>query len=663
MKIIALLLLSLSIKITLVSTKKLKKRSKRAQTNLIHDEKVSGYNLLDFLFQNYVADIRPVRNVNENITVTLDVFPFQLLGLDEKNQILTSYLWVRQRWKDPKLTWNPAQFNNITEIRIPCHKVWLPDIVLYNNADPNFDRAMDTNIIVRSTGDIMWDQPYITRTSCQLQVGDFPFDQQECDFIFGSWTYHGGQLDIIKSIDETTGKPLEEADITDFVPNLEWQVTAMPVRREESTFSCCIEVYPIIEFKMKLKRKSKFYVFNLIIPCFLISLLAPFTFYLPAHSGEKVSLGVTVLLALTVFQLLVAEIMPPNDIIPLIGKYYIATMATISLSTALSILVLNVHHCGDFPNEPPKWIERFAFEVLEPWLGFDIPINYDHADKSIDVRLIPDQQANQNNSAFQRQKTKLKSYFQRTDPFKKYFLDQKNRNLLEKAREGEIFFTTESNLDEMDEDVTDSGNDESHNNSLSSDSFGFTTTSSEKVTTSIFEDSKSLCSEIRTLSKDLEKTINDNNVKTLNQEHQGHDSLRNSNSHQKLNLGGKILQHLIHSKFDDFGSAAAEKPNNKLRKKYLTRPISNGCIATGYDRTATGIDEHLYEPLNLYGASPTPNFHSKLDDDDIDYSGHKLVKETNSKEILTMIKHEMMIITEELKIRQVRDNVKFKWNR
>ena len=112
MKIIALLLLSLSIKITLVSSKKLKlrKRYKRASsTNLIHDEKVSGYNLLDFLFQNYVADIRPVRNVNENITVTLDVFPFQLLGLDEKNQILTSYLWVRQRWKDPKLTseWPP----------------------------------------------------------------------------------------------------------------------------------------------------------------------------------------------------------------------------------------------------------------------------------------------------------------------------------------------------------------------------------------------------------------------------------------------------------------------------------------------------------------------------------------------------------------------------
>lgn len=52
----------------------------------------------------------------------------------------------------------------------------------------------------------------------------------------------------------------------------------------------------------------------------MISFLAPLGFYLPADSGEKVSLGVTVLLALTVFQLLVAESMPPSESVPLIGQ-------------------------------------------------------------------------------------------------------------------------------------------------------------------------------------------------------------------------------------------------------------------------------------------------------------------------------------------------------
>ena len=45
-------------------------------------------------------------------------------------------------------------------------------------------------------------------------------------------------------------------------------------------------------------------------------------FCLPPESGEKVALGVTVLLAMTVYQLLIAETIPPtSDDIPLIGTH------------------------------------------------------------------------------------------------------------------------------------------------------------------------------------------------------------------------------------------------------------------------------------------------------------------------------------------------------
>ena len=45
-------------------------------------------------------------------------------------------------------------------------------------------------------------------------------------------------------------------------------------------------------------------------------------FFLPPESGEKVSLSVTVLLAMTVYQLLIAETIPAtSEVIPLIGKH------------------------------------------------------------------------------------------------------------------------------------------------------------------------------------------------------------------------------------------------------------------------------------------------------------------------------------------------------
>ncbi|XP_075404762.1 neuronal acetylcholine receptor subunit alpha-10 [Tenrec ecaudatus] len=129
----------------------------------------------------------------------------------------------------------------------------------------------------------------------------------------------------------------------------------MPARRRVLTYGCCSEPYPDVTFTLLLRRRAAAYVCNLLLPCVLISLLAPLAFHLPADSGEKVSLGVTVLLALTVFQLILAESMPPAESVPLIGKYYMATMTMVTFSTALTILIMNLHYCGPSARPVPAW--------------------------------------------------------------------------------------------------------------------------------------------------------------------------------------------------------------------------------------------------------------------------------------------------------------------
>lgn len=59
----------------------------------------------------------------------------------------------------------------------------------------------------------------------------------------------------------------------------------------------------------------------MILPSILITIVGFLGFLIPADSGEKVSMGVTTLLSMTVFLMVVAENMPPNsDSVPLIGN-------------------------------------------------------------------------------------------------------------------------------------------------------------------------------------------------------------------------------------------------------------------------------------------------------------------------------------------------------
>ncbi|XP_069000052.1 neuronal acetylcholine receptor subunit alpha-10-like [Embiotoca jacksoni] len=312
--------------------------------------------LLTNLFSNYTNALRPVEDTDYIINVTLQITLSQIIDMDERNQILTTYLWIRQVWMDAYLTWKKEDYDGLDTIRIPSSYVWRPDIVLYNSADDEFSSSMETNVVLRNDGQLMWDQPAITKSSCSVDVAFFPFDMQQCHLTFGSWTHNGNQMDLINALDS--------ADLTDFVPNVEWEVLGMPAKKNVILYGCCSDPYPDITFTLHLKRRASFYIFNLLIPCMMISFLAPLGFYLPADSGEKVSLGVTVLLALTVFQLLVAESMPPSESVPLIGKYYIATMTMVTTSTALTIFIMNIHHCGAEARPVPQWAERFILNYL-----------------------------------------------------------------------------------------------------------------------------------------------------------------------------------------------------------------------------------------------------------------------------------------------------------
>ena len=112
------------------------------------------------------------------------------------------------------------------------------------------------------------------------------------------------------------------ADLTNYTPNGEWTLAESPVLvRRVKYYTSIPEPFPEIVITFQIRRKTLYYMYNIVFPCMMMSTLTVLVFCLPPDSGEKIALGVTVLLAFSVFMLAIAEKMPEtSESIPLIGK-------------------------------------------------------------------------------------------------------------------------------------------------------------------------------------------------------------------------------------------------------------------------------------------------------------------------------------------------------
>ncbi|XP_022237271.1 acetylcholine receptor subunit alpha-like 1 isoform X2 [Limulus polyphemus] len=288
---------------------------------------------------------------------------------------MTTNVWVEQEWKDYKLRWDPEEYGGVSKLHVPAEQIWLPDIVLYNNADGNYEVTIMTKAVLHSDGLVIWRPPAIYKSSCEMNVQYFPFDEQTCFMKFGSWTYDGYTVDLKhKHQSEDTEEIAIGIDLSDFYLSVEWDIMAVPARRKEKFYSCCDEPYPDITFNITLRRKTLFYTVNLIIPCVAISFLSVVVFYLPSESGEKVSLSISIVLSLGVFFLLLSEIIPPTSLtVPLLGKYLLFTMILVSFSVFVTIAVLNVNFRSPSTHHMAPWVRTVFLEILPKILRMKRP--------------------------------------------------------------------------------------------------------------------------------------------------------------------------------------------------------------------------------------------------------------------------------------------------
>ncbi|XP_059051036.1 acetylcholine receptor subunit beta-like 1 [Achroia grisella] len=309
------------------------------------------------LFRGYNKLIRPVQNMTQKVDVRFGLAFVQLINVNEKNQIMKSNVWLRLVWMDYQLMWDEADYGGIGVLRLPPDKVWKPDIVLFNNADGNYEVRYKSNVLIYPNGEVLWVPPAIYQSSCTIDVTYFPFDQQTCIMKFGSWTFNGDQVSLALYNNKNF------VDLSDYWKSGTWDIIEVPAYL--NIYEGDHPTETDITFYIIIRRKTLFYTVNLILPTVLISFLCVLVFYLPAEAGEKVTLGISILLSLVVFLLLVSKILPPTSLVlPLIAKYLLFTFIMNTVSILVTVIIINWNFRGPRTHRMPLWIRSVFLHYL-----------------------------------------------------------------------------------------------------------------------------------------------------------------------------------------------------------------------------------------------------------------------------------------------------------
>ena len=316
--------------------------------------------LLELLLTNYSTSYRPTRSNQEPINIEFDFKLNKIVKLDIKEQVLIVNSKITFKWRDQQLTWDPNKWNKTNYLNVASKYLWTPDIMLTNTAEDTSQSPSDlykAMTLVTHKGDVIWTSPVTLKSSCEIDIKWFPFDTQKCMLTFGSLSYAKSRLQL-----RFTKKPSSALGIrgSTHYSSGDWTMKTLISTIREEKFECCPEKYSLIEYTFTLKRMFTYYLIYLVLPCLCLIFMAPCMFYIPADSGERLGFGVTIVLALSVYLLVISDKLPEkSDKTPLLGMLYTVMFFLLVLSLVAGIITT---HLSYKISPPPEWLWKLLFK-------------------------------------------------------------------------------------------------------------------------------------------------------------------------------------------------------------------------------------------------------------------------------------------------------------
>ncbi|CAD5218986.1 unnamed protein product [Bursaphelenchus okinawaensis] len=159
----------------------------RKRSTSAHDDDLPMFNDLNTQLLYHIKSRsspyrRPVYTLKEVSHIHVRAALYQVVDLDQRNNLATISAYFDVWWHDPFLAWNSTAFEAEVTF-VPARWVWKPEFYFFHSIQgrtPEYDAEATAEIT--SNGTVRMFIPITSRALCPINVKYFPYDIQNCSF-------------------------------------------------------------------------------------------------------------------------------------------------------------------------------------------------------------------------------------------------------------------------------------------------------------------------------------------------------------------------------------------------------------------------------------------------------------------------------------------------
>lgn len=280
------------------------------------DIEISWLPNLDDLMKGYARNFRPgIGGPPVNVAMAVEVASID--HISEANMEYTMTVFLRQSWKDDRLSYNHTNKTLGLDSRF-VDKLWLPDTFIVNAKSAWFHDVTVENKLIRLQPDgvILYSSRITSTVACDMDLTKYPMDEQECMLDLESYGYSSEDIVYHWSDSQRQIHGLDKLELSQFT------ITDYRFVTEIMNFKSAGR-FPRLSLRFQLRRNRGVYIIQSYMPSILLVAMSWVSFWISQSAvPARVSLGITTVLTMTTLMVSARSSLPRASAIKALDVYF-----------------------------------------------------------------------------------------------------------------------------------------------------------------------------------------------------------------------------------------------------------------------------------------------------------------------------------------------------